>query len=256
MADKPVSSSEGFCDATTWDNLVVMATIVLVGGTGWLGTALARRLAKRKARMAVTYLIPEEATRFEEELDLPEERLLLRRVDATQPEELESFFKEARAQFDEINGACSLVGAWAGGRDVEETDDVRFDRMLDLNLRSAFYTARAAIPHLKEAAWGRLLLVSSRAIDDAPSGQAAFNAAKAGVMALTRSIATELRHTNVSANALMPSVIDTPATREAIPYADYVDWPSPEEIAPVAEFLLSEAAGVVTGAAVPVSGRT
>ena len=60
----------------------------------------------------------------------------------------------------------------------------------------------------------------------------------------------------MTANVLLPSVIDTPATREAIPYADYVDWPSPEEIAPVAEFLLSEAAGVVTGAAVPVSGRT
>jgi len=233
-----------------------MATFVLVGGTGWLGTALAKRLAKRNANMAVTYLIPEEARRFEQDLDLPEERLMLRRVDATQPEELEAFFKEAGAQFGELNGAVSLVGAWAGGRDVEETDPVRLDRMLDLNLRSAFFTARAAIPHLKEASWGRLLLISSRAIYDSPSGQAAFNAAKAGVVALARTTSSELRHTNVTANVLLPSVIDTPATREAIPFADYVDWPSPEEIAPVAEFLLSEQAGVVTGAAVPVSGRT
>ena len=96
MADKPDSSSEGSSDATTWDNLTVMATIVLVGGTGWLGTALARRLAKRKARMAVTYLIPEEASRFEEDLDLPEERLMLRRVDATQPEELATRITSAR----------------------------------------------------------------------------------------------------------------------------------------------------------------
>ncbi len=233
-----------------------MATFVLVGGTGWLGTSLAKRLAKRKANMAVTYLIPEEARRFEQDLDLPEDRLMLRRVDATQPEELGAFFKEAAARFGELNGAVSLVGGWAGGRDVEETDPVRLDRMLDLNLRSAFFTARAAIPHLKEASWGRLLMISSRAIYDPPSGQAAFNAAKAGVVALARTTASELRHTNVTANVLLPSVIDTPATREAIPYADYVDWPSPEEIAPVAEFLLSEAAGVVTGAAVPVSGRT
>jgi Short-chain alcohol dehydrogenase of unknown specificity len=75
---------------------------------------------------------------------------------------------------------CSLVGGWAGGRDVEETDDVRFERMIDLNLRSAFYAVRAAVPYLRQAGWGRILLVGSKAVEEAPPGQAAFNIAKAG----------------------------------------------------------------------------
>ena len=148
------------------------------------------------------------------------------------------------------------MGGWAGGRDVEETDDVRFERMLDLNLRSAFYTARAAIPYLRQADWGRLLLIGSRAAFDNPPGQAAFNIAKAGVVALGKTIAQELEGTRATANVLLPSVIDTPAMRKTAPYADYVNWPTPDEIAAVAEFLLSEQAGVITGAAVPVYGRS
>jgi NAD(P)-dependent dehydrogenase (short-subunit alcohol dehydrogenase family) len=149
----------------------------------------------------------------------------------------------------------ALVGGWAGGRDVDETDDVRFERMLDLNLRSAFYSVRAALPHLKQAGWGRIILVGSRAAVDYPSGQAAFNIAKAGVVALGKSVAQELDGTGVTANVLMPSVIDTPATRESLPFADYVNWPTPDEIAAVAEFLLSEESEVINGAEIPVYGR-
>jgi NAD(P)-dependent dehydrogenase (short-subunit alcohol dehydrogenase family) len=144
---------------------------------------------------------------------------------------------------------------WAGGRDVEETDDVRFDRMLDINLRSAFYAVRAAVPYLREAGWGRVVLVGSRAAIDFPESQAAFNIAKAGVVALGRSVAQELDGTGVTANVLMPSVIDTPATRQSLPYADYVDWPTPDEIAAVAQFVLSDESGVMNGAVIPVYGR-
>jgi len=127
--------------------------------------------------------------------------------------------------------------------------------MLDLNLRSAFYAVRAAVPQLKENSWGRILLVGSRAALDNPPSQAAFNIAKAGVMALGQTVAQELDGTGATANVLMPSVIDTPATRQSLPYADYVDWPTPDEIAAVAEFLLAEESGVMNGALVPVYGR-
>jgi NAD(P)-dependent dehydrogenase (short-subunit alcohol dehydrogenase family) len=201
-------------------------------------------------------LLPEEADRFERELDIDEDRLTLRRVDATNPEAVNGFIKEIADEFGQINVVTTLVGGWAGGRDVEETDDVRFERMLDLNLRSAFYAARAAIPYLRQADWGRLLLIGSRAAFDNPPGQAAFNIAKAGVVALGKTIAQELEGTKATANVLLPSVIDTPAMRATAPYADYVNWPTPDEIAAVAEFLISEESGVMTGAAVPVYGRS
>lgn len=230
-------------------------TLVVTGGTGGLGTALVGRLLTKRYRLAVTYIVPEEATAFEEEFDVDDDRLMLTRVDATNPEAVATLFKNIADRWGPIHGLCSLVGGWAGGRDVEETDDVRLERMLDLNLRSAFYAVRSAVPYLKEAGWGRIVLVGSRAAVDFPEGQAAFNISKAGVVALGRTVAAELEGTGVTANVLMPSVIDTPATRESLPYADYVDWPTPDEIAAVAEFLLSEESEVMNGALIPVYGR-
>jgi len=230
--------------------------IVLTGGTGGLGTAVVKRLAGRDYRFAVTYLVPEEARRFEKEVGVDEDRLMLSRVDATNGSEIAGFFREIVERFGAVHVVCSLVGGWAGGRDVEETDDVRFDRMIDVNLRSAFATVRAAVPHLKKTGWGRILLVGSRAAIEAPAGQAAFNVAKAGVAVLGMTVAQELEGTGVTANVIVPSVIDTPATRKALPFADYIDWPTPDEIAAVIDFILSDDSGVISGALIPVYGRT
>ncbi|MBW3666601.1 MAG: SDR family NAD(P)-dependent oxidoreductase [Actinobacteria bacterium] len=230
-------------------------TVVITGGTGGLGTALVRRLMAEDYRIAATYLLPDEATAFESEFEVDEERLTLTRVDCTNAEAVNTYVKGVAARWGDIHGLCALVGGWAGGRDVEETDDVRFERMLDLNLRSAFYAVRAAVPHLKEAGWGRIVLVGSRGAVDYPQGQAAFNIAKAGVVALGKTVAEELDGTGVTANVLMPSVIDTPATRASLPYADYVNWPTPDEIAAVAHFLLTEQSGVMNGTLLPVYGR-
>lgn len=229
---------------------------VITGGTGGLGTALVRRLLRQDYRLVISYLLPEEADRFEQEFEVDDNTLTLRRVDATNPEAVNGLMKEVADQFGAINIIAALVGGWAGGRDVEESDDVRLERMLDLNLRSAFYAVRAGIPYLKAAGWGRILLVGSRAAFENPAGQAAFNIAKAGVVALGKTVAQELEGTGVTANILLPSVIDTPATRATAPYADYINWPTPDEIAAVAEFILSDQSAVISGAAIPVYGRS
>ncbi len=230
--------------------------IVLTGGTGGLGTAVVKRLAGQNYRFAVTYLVPEEARLFEKAVGVEEDRLMLSRVDATNTDEVTAFLQQVADRFGAVHIACSLVGGWAGGRDVEETSDVRFDRMIDVNLRSAFATVRAAIPHLKKAGWGRIVLIGSRAAGESPAGQAAFNAAKAGVAALGMTVAQELDDTAITANVIVPSVIDTPATRKALPFADYINWPTPDEIAAVIDFVLSDASGVISGATIPVYGRT
>ena len=223
---------------------------VVTGGTGGLGRAVIPYLVRRDFKVAVTYLIPEEARQLENELDLDEDRLMLRRCDCTEVEAVESFMKEVAEFFGGINVVAALVGGWAGGRDLAETGTVRFDRMIDLNLRSTFYTLRAAIPHMREAEWGRLIAVGSRAAIENPAGQAAFNAAKAAVTSLVQSLAAELDDTNLTANVLVPAVIDTAATR-----ADYMNWPKPAEIAAVLDFLLSPASAVINGATIPVYGK-
>ena len=229
---------------------------VITGGTGGLGRVIVPRLAASGFKLGVSYVVPEEATRLEEESGLDEDQLMLRRVDSTDSEAVNGFFKEVRADLGPIGVLCALVGGWAGGRDLEETDDVRFERMIDLNLRSAFYAVRAAVPFLRESGQGRIIVIGSRAAYEAPPGQAAFNIAKAGVVALTKTVANELRGTEITANAVLPSLIDTPATREAMPYGDFVDWPSPAQIARVIDFLVSEESAVMNGATVPVYGNT
>lgn len=229
---------------------------VITGGTGSLGRALVPRLLPRENRLAITYLIPEEAEALESELLPDPDDVVIQRVDATDREALDSFMKSVVERFGHINNLVCLVGGWAGGRDVENTDDLRFERMLDLNLRSTFYAVRSALPHLRDAGVGSIVTVASRAAIDNPAGQAAFNIAKAGVISLTRSLANELRSTQINVNAVLPSVIDTPATRDSMPYSDYVNWPTPDEIAAVIEFLLSPEAKVINGATVPVYGNT
>lgn len=233
-----------------------MKTAIVTGGTGGLGRALAPRLIAKNYRLAITYLIPEEAEALESRLAPDPEQVFLRRVDSSDPEAVTTFVKDAAERFGTVDALVALVGGWAGGKDVEETDDVRFERMIDLNLRSTFYAVRAVLPILRAAGRGRIVTVGSRAAVDNPSGQAAFNLAKAGVVSLTKSVANELRGTEITANALLPSLIDTPATREAMPYSDYVDWPSPEEIAAVIDFMLSDDSAVLNGATVPVYGNT
>jgi len=228
---------------------------VLTGGTGGLGTEVALRLADRGFRLAVSYLIPDEADGFEKALDLAEDRLILRRCDPSDHTQVDSFFDHVANRFGGINVLAALAGAWSGGSDVEETDDVRFERMIDINLRSSFYTARAALPHLRLADWGRIIMVGSRAAIEPAPGQAAYNIAKAGVIALARTIAQEVGDAPVTANVVLPSVIDTPAFREMVPFADYVDWPTPQEIATVIDFLASPGSSVINGAMIPVYGK-
>ena len=226
---------------------------VIPGGTGSVGSCLVPKLLDRGFKVAVTYLLPDEATALEEKLDVDETRLIIRRVDAVDTNALTSFFQEASERFGPINVMASLVGGWSGGRDVSETDDVRLERMLDLNLKTAWNATKAALPHMSED-WGRIILMGSKHAQETPPGQAAYNMAKAGVVALAHSVAAELLDTETTCNALLPSVINTEATRAALPYSDYVKWPQPEEIAQVINFLASRESKVINGGAVPVWG--
>ncbi len=230
-----------------------MRTVVITGGTGWLGQALTSRLLRNKdLRLAITYLIPADAAGFEDRFGTHHDRISLRRVDVTDSRAVERFFTELMDNDCDLAGLACLAGAWAGGRSIEKTSDLRLERMLDSNLRSAFTVVRAALPYLRRAEWARVVLTASRAAFKTPPGQAAFNIAKAGVVALGRTLAAELRKTAVSVSVLVPSVIDTPASREAMPDADHSLWPTPDDVAAVAEFLLSPQAWLLNGAEIPL----
>jgi len=148
---------------------------------------------------------------------------------------------------------ANIAGTWRGGDPVQETDVGTFDFLFDVNLKTAFLASKHAIPHLRERE-GAIVSVSARASLSGGEGDALYRASKAGVRLLTESIAEENRGT-VRANAVMPSVIDTPMNREMIPDADHDKWVDPADIAAVILVLCSDATAVTSGAAVPVYGE-
>lgn len=152
-----------------------------------------------------------------------------------------------------VDALVHLVGGFAAAP-VTGTDDATFERMLDLNLRSAFWLFRAALPKMREAGAGRIIAVGSRAAVEPGAGVGAYSASKAALVALVRSIALENKDRGITANVVLPGAIDTPANRKADPTADFSQWVAPERLASLMVWLASDAGAQITGAAIPMYG--
>lgn len=159
------------------------------------------------------------------------------------------------AKFGRIDLMAHLVGGFAGGPTVAETDDATFQRMFDLNVNSAFHIMRAVVPHMRKAGGGRIVAIGSRAAESPGAGVGAYSASKAALVSLIRTVALENKDAGITANVILPGTIDTPANRQAMPGADSSQWVQPSAIASLILWLASDAAKDVTGAAIPVYGR-
>jgi NAD(P)-dependent dehydrogenase (short-subunit alcohol dehydrogenase family) len=159
------------------------------------------------------------------------------------------------ARYQRLDVWVNMVGGFAAGQMVNELGLDTWERMIRLNLRSAFLCSKYAARPMMRQRWGRIINISSRAAMQANPKAAAYGVAKAGVVSLTQSQAEELKDYGVTVNAVLPSIVDTPANRQAMPDADYSRWPKGEEIASVILFLASDEAKLVSGAAVPVYGQ-
>jgi NAD(P)-dependent dehydrogenase (short-subunit alcohol dehydrogenase family) len=154
-----------------------------------------------------------------------------------------------------VDTLLHLVGGFDGGQPVAETPDETWEKMLDLNLRSAYTIFRAVLPGMLKAGKGRIVAVGSRAAVDPMANFAAYSVAKAALVALVKAVALEVKDTGVTANVVLPSVIDTPANRAAMPSADASKWVTPESIAGLLVWLTSDAARDVSGGVIPIYGR-
>jgi NAD(P)-dependent dehydrogenase (short-subunit alcohol dehydrogenase family) len=159
------------------------------------------------------------------------------------------------ARFGRIDVLAHLVGGFAGGQTIADTDDATFQRMLDMNLNSAFHILRAVIPHMRKAGAGRIIGISSRAAEEPGASVGAYSASKAAFSSLMRTVALENKDAGITANVIMPGTIDTPANRKAMPGADTSQWVQPASVASFIVWLAGDAAKDVTGAAIPVYGR-
>ena len=228
-------------------------TALVAGGTGGLGKAVALAFLEAGARVAVTYRSPDEYAALESAAaGAARARLSGHVVDVTDESAVRRLIEELVARDGRLDALVNCVGGFAGGAKLWETDPKTFERMLGLNFRSGLVLCRVAVPAMLAGGVGAIVNVASRAALDHGAGLAAYAASKAAAVALVDSLAADLAGTNVRANSVLPSIIDTEANRRAMPKADFSKWPKPEEIARVILFLCGDDARLIRGAAIPV----
>jgi NAD(P)-dependent dehydrogenase (short-subunit alcohol dehydrogenase family) len=232
------------------------ANVVLVaGGTGGLGRAVSLAFLNEGAGVVVTYVNEQEFTDLKTAAHGNAPRLVGHKVDVTDEAAVQQLIERILADHGRLDVMVNTVGGYAGGMKLWEADTKILDHMLALNLRSGFVLSRAAARNMLPRRKGSIVnVVAKAAIDHAP-GLGAYAASKAAALAMMDSLAADLQGTGVRANSILPSIIDTPANRSAMPSADFATWPKPEDIARVIVFLASDNAKVIHGAAIPVYGN-
>jgi NAD(P)-dependent dehydrogenase (short-subunit alcohol dehydrogenase family) len=222
-------------------------TAIITGGTGGLGAAVVRRFLADGWSVVVPWVNERELDRIE-----AHERLTLVQADLFDPVAARGV---ADAAGTDLRAVVNLVGGFAAGGRIHETDAAVLDEQLRLNLRPAWLVTSAALPALLTAGGGAVVCVSSRTALQPFSGGAAYAIAKRAVLGFVDALDVEYRADGVRANAVLPSIIDTPGNRASMPDADPSAWVTPEQLAATIAFLCSDGGAAIVGAHLPVYGR-
>ena len=223
-------------------------TIVVLGATGGLGRAVTERLhADGASVLAADRAIPAAADR--------EDQLTYIAVDALDETSVSAAFAAPSADAPPVTGVINLIGGYTPPQALASLDIGVLRQQLEVNLVAAAIITKYAMPMLAARGGGPLVHVSSRVAAANGENSFAYSVSKLGVNRLVEAAAAEGREDGVRINCIMPSIIDTPANRAAIPAAAYEIWPKPPELAAVLSFLVSDDAVLISGAAIPVYGR-
>ena len=231
---------------------------LVTGATGGLGPAIVKGLLDASAVVVgVSQHVDEQREREMRERIAADAgaRFTLVAADAQDEASVAQVVGNVVAQHGRLDILVNGIGGYYAGDSVAETLLENWQRMLDLNLRPTFLFSKYAARTMVAQQGGRIINVSSRAAYSGRKNAAAYATAKNGVITLTEAQAEEMRGAGVTVNAVVPSIIDTPANRAAMPNADTSRWPTAEQVARVILLLASEDAGLISGAAIPVYGR-
>ena len=224
--------------------------VLLTGGTGGLGLGVTQVALDRGANLTLPYINSQEVTRLKQTLSPADfSRIQFVSVNLLDEKAVEQLVND----MERVDVLIHLVGGFSMGK----THEYGFDdwkRDFDLNLHTTFLACKHCLRKMRERGYGRIVTVGSRGAVEPAGELAAYCASKAGVVALTKAIAAETKGTNITANVVLPSVIDTPSNRAAMGDENADTWVKPQSLGEVIAFLASEAAGDIRGAAVPVYG--
>jgi NAD(P)-dependent dehydrogenase (short-subunit alcohol dehydrogenase family) len=222
-------------------------TALVTGATGGLGTSVTKALLD--AGFTVVGLAPKV---HPHDFDHPHFTALPATLDSLTA--AKQAVETILAHFGKIDVLAHLVGGFAGGQRVADTDDATFQRMLAVNLTSTFHILRAVLPPMRHAGSGSIIAIGSRAAENPGAMVGAYSASKAALVSLIRTVAIENKDVGITANVILPGTIDTPANRKNIPGADTSQWVKPVSIASLIVWLAGDGGKDVTGAAIPVYG--
>jgi NAD(P)-dependent dehydrogenase (short-subunit alcohol dehydrogenase family) len=230
--------------------------VIITGAVGNLGHAVARRVQTDGGRMVLVDRSNDRLQKIYGELKNSTQHWLAGNIDMTDSKSVNAMAAEAHQRFGRLDGLVNTVGGFRGGKPVHEADLAEWDFLYDIIVRTTLNGCRAVIPYMLKAQSGGIINIGSRSVFQGSPNYAAYSAAKTAVLRLTESLAGELKTRGINVNCILPGTIDTPQNREAMPKADFSTWVPPEDLANVIAFLLSDEARSLTGAAVPVYGRS
>ena len=221
-----------------------MRTVMLTGAAGNLGRAVAAAFGDANLVL----------------LDLKRgslqdgERQMFIAADLVDAKSVQAAVDQAVQRFKRIDVLCNIAGGFRMGSPLHETSDKDWDFMLNVNARTVLNTSRAVVPVMLEGGGGRIVNIGAFAAQKGAAQLGAYIASKSAVIRLTETMAAELREQNINVNCILPTIIDTPENRAAMPKADPKRWIAPQDLAQVIVFLASDAARAIHGAALPVTG--
>jgi NAD(P)-dependent dehydrogenase (short-subunit alcohol dehydrogenase family) len=230
-------------------------TILITGASGNLGGATARAFATQGARLALIGRDPEALRHTRTTLPAGVDSLALS-VDLLDPDQVAAMVEQVAGHFGAIHGLANIAGGFSMGPVIQDTTDADWNAMLDLNARTVFHCARAVVPKLLAAGQGSIINVAARAALHGIGHMGPYCISKAAVVTLTETLADELKPSGIRVNCVLPGTLDTPQNRAAMPDQDPSTWVSLEALADVIVFLASDLSRGITGAAIPVYGRS
>ena len=226
-------------------------TVMITGAAGNLGQAVAAAFAAQGAKLALLDLNDAALAKVP---TAGAGEVLRQRVDLSDPASIAAATKAAIARFQRIDALVNLAGGFQMGDQVHALTADTWNFMMELNAGSVLRMAHEVVPHMLKEGGGKIVNIGAYSALSGKAEMSAYIASKSAVIRLTESMAAELRSHNINVNCVLPSIIDTPQNRAAMPKADFKKWVAPEALADVLLFLCSPAARAIHGAAIPVVG--
>jgi NAD(P)-dependent dehydrogenase (short-subunit alcohol dehydrogenase family) len=211
---------------------------------------------KTNANLVLVDYSEEKLQRLFPELIESDQHIIFQGVDINNSSSINAVINRTMSKFGQIDVLVNSIGGYEGGFPIQETSDEIWDMLFNLNARAVFNLARVVTPIMKEAQSGKIINISARLGLKGTANQAVYSAAKSAVIRLTEAMAQELKNDDINVNCILPGTIDTPQNRASMPNADYSRWITPDAIAEVVLFLASDAARAITGASIPVYGKS